>query len=616
MASRPLPGDPIERSLKPGADISVLGIQLETRRRNRVTGRITAADTNAFSIAVDQAFGNCPQYIQTRSTINPPEIISYKRAHSVVRQDGLDARTRQLITNADTFFIASATPERPTSRSRNRALGVDISHRGGKPGFVQIQDSRNLVYPEFPGNNHFNTIGNLVLNPKAGLLFIDFETGHLAYLTGSAHVVWDGPMVRAFKRAERLVRFTAESIIRLENAFPFRFALGELSPALEQTGDWQEAADLIGEENEKTFFAPYEIVDIQKESDVISSFYLRQAAGRKLAAYQAGQFLPIRVAIPGREDSPVRNYTLSSAPGGDFYRLSIKREEGNALVSNFVHDGLSVGDTIEAMAPRGKFVLDRSSDRPVVLISGGVGITPMIAMTESLINEGERTGKPRRIHFVHGAKNGTVHAFGEHIRALAMTNPNLSVHIRYSDPDEKDELVRPHDSVGLVDIDLLKRILPFNDYDFYLCAPQPFMQSIYNGLIATGVRNERIHYESFGIATVFRHRQREVKALNEGESAGPTVAVRFDRSGIETTWSSHQGTLLQLAQFAGLNPEFGCRSGICGICRTRIKSGTVDYVEDPSAPHGDDEVLICCATPRSMTNKESCGNAQPLVLDL
>jgi ferredoxin len=163
-----------------------------------------------------------------------------------------------------------------------------------------------------------------------------------------------------------------------------------------------------------------------------------------------------------------------------------------------------------------------------------------------------------------------------------------------------------------VDIDLLKQMLPFDDYDFYLCGPPPFMQALYDGLTRIGVRAERIHYESFGPATVLKGGAKAAAAL----PATDPVNVKFADSQIEATWSPDQGTLLDLAEAAGLNPDYACRSGICGTCATRIKCGTVDYIEEPSAPHGDDEVLICCATPRSTTGDASCGDDSGVVLAL
>jgi ferredoxin len=179
-----------------------------------------------------------------------------------------------------------------------------------------------------------------------------------------------------------------------------------------------------------------------------------------------------------------------------------------------------------------------------------------------------------------------------------------------------DRLGETHDSEGRVDIDLLKSLLPLDDYDFYLCGPQPFMQSLYDGLTGLGIRDERIHYEAFGPATVLK---RDTKARLRPQSADPVngpVAVSFASSDLRADWSPDQGTLLELAEAAGLQPDFACRSGICGTCATRITCGAVHYLEEPTAPHGDDEVLICCATPQPRADEEGCGGDYGIVLDL
>ena len=460
VAARPLAGDPLHANLKPGADVGILGIQLETRRRNRLTGRVEAVGDDGFAIAIDQTFGNCPQYIQTRAVEILPEIDPPGLERAITRLDRFDDRTREMITHADTLFIATATAPAPDGEPRDATLGADVSHRGGKPGFVRIEDDRTFVFPDFSGNNHFNTIGNIEINPKAGFLFADFENGDVVYLTGTADIVWDGEEVNAFAGAERLIRFTAEEVVRVEGSLPLRFAFGEYSPVLEPTGNWAEVADTLAENKERAVYGSFEVVDIQAESEVISSFYLAPTDGHGLATYEAGQFLPIRLQIPGQDGPVLRTYTLSDAPGGEHYRLSIKREGGEAVVSTFAHDHLKPGDTIEAMAPRGKFVLERSSDRPVVLISGGVGITPMIAMTNFLIDEGLRTGNFRHIYFIHGARNGSVHAFGDHIRTRAETHGSFTAHIRYSHPGAEDRLGETHHSEGYVDMELLKQVLP------------------------------------------------------------------------------------------------------------------------------------------------------------
>ncbi len=612
VAARPLPGDPLHDTLKPGADIGILGLQPETRRRNRLTGRIASVRPDGFAITVVQTFGNCPQYIQTRAVTPPRAEEPPDRERPIVRADRFDPASRALIERSDTLFVATFYSDGQGAPSR----GADVSHRGGKPGFVRVEDDRTFVFPDFAGNYHFNTVGNIALNPRAGFLFVDFETGDLIYMTGAAEIVWEGEAVRAFAGAERLIRFRLEELIRVEASLPLAFAFGEYSPMLDHTGSWEQADATLAANRERGVYAAYEVVDIRPESEVISSFYLRRADGQGLPSHEPGQFLPIRLTPPGHAEPVARTYTLSDAPGAGTYRLSIKREGGGALVSNAFHDHIRVGARIEAMAPRGKFVLDRSSRRPVVLLSAGVGVTPMIAMANDIINEGLRTRRFRRTYFIHGARDGRVHAFREHIRRLAAGHESFTAHIRYSAPDGTDRLGETHDSEGHVDIELLKEVLPFDDFDFYLCGPPPFMRALYEGLTALGVREERIRYESFGPATVLKSETAGGAPSSVAAASTTPVAVRFALSNVDAEWSPDKGTLLDLAEAAGLGPAYSCRSGICGTCATRIRCGGVHYLEDPSAPRADDEVLICCSTPRSTAGETTCGNDNGIVLEL
>ncbi len=612
VAAASLFGDPLQETLKPGAEIGILGIQPETRRRNRLTGRVASVRPGGFSVAVVQTFGNCPQYIQTRQVALRPERGAADRRRPIIRADRLDTASRDLIERSDTLFVATFYSDGQGAPSR----GADVSHRGGKPGFVRVEDDRAFVFPDFAGNYHFNTVGNIVLNPRAGFLFVDFDAGDLLYLTGRAEIVWDGEQVSAFAGAERLIRFRLDEAIRVEASLPLGFAFCEYSPTLEHTGSWEQADATIAANRDRNAYAPYEVVDIKPESAAVSSFHLRRADGRGLPSHEPGQFLPIRLSIPGHAEPVVRTYTLSDAPGGDTYRLSIKREGGDAVVSNAFHDRFGIGARIEAMAPRGTFVLDTSSSRPVVLLSAGVGVTPMIAMANFIINEGRRTRRFRRTWFIHGARDGRVHAFGNHIRRLAAEHETFTAHVRYSEPAGADRLGETHDSVGHVDVALLKAILPFDDYDFYLCGPPAFMQSLYRGLTAMGVREERIRYESFGPATVLKSGTPKAPAASTSAASRQPVAVHFAASGVDAEWSPDTGTLLDLAEAAGLAPAYACRSGICGTCATRIRCGGVHYLDDPSAPRADDEVLICCSTPRSSAGEATCGDDNGVVLDL
>ena len=609
IAAKPLNGDPLQATLHEGAEVGILGIQLETRRRNRLTGRVVAVTEHGFEVAVRQSFGNCPQYIQTRAVTF--EARQGPAAGPPARRlDRLDAGAKALIERADTLFIATSYAD----GSDDPAKGADVSHRGGKPGFVRVEDDRTLVFPDYSGNLHFNTIGNIQLNPRAGLLFIDFDRGDVVYLTARAEVVWEGEAVRAFAGAERLLRFDVEEMIRVNGSLPLHFAFGEYSPFLDVTGSWSEALETVAANHQRDTYVAYEVFKVEAECETISSFYLRRVDGKAVASGEAGQFLPIRLAVPGAAEPVHRTYTVSDSPNREYYRLSIKREPGG-VVSNFLHDHAEPGFRLEAMAPRGKFVLDAAATRPVVLLSGGVGITPMMAMSNHLINEGRRTRSFRRTYFIHGTTNGRALAFGRHLRSRARVYESFSLHIRFSRPSADDELGETHDSVGRVDVDLLKSVLPFDDYDFYLCGPAGFMQSLYDGLTGLGVREERIHYESFGPATVLKHDQQTPPAPSGRIAEGP-VLVRFAVSNVEAEWSPERGTLLELAEAAGLHPNFGCRSGVCGTCATHIRCGAVDYVETPAAPRAEGDVLLCCATPRSTSGSGTCGDRHGVILDL
>lgn len=243
IESQPLFGSPFQESFVVGTKVGILGILPESRRRNRLSGRISRIASNGFEVEVIQSFGNCPQYIQTRTIEVLPDIDRPDRPRPVHQSDRLDDSARQLIQSADTLFIATSYAEDAEARSQ----GADVSHRGGKPGFVCVQNETTFVFPDFSGNLIFNTVGNLLLNPKAGFLFIDFEEGDLLYITGSTQIIWDGEDVRAFVGAERLICCSVESVIRVEQSLPLRFTFGDYSPTLARTGSWEDALRVKGD---------------------------------------------------------------------------------------------------------------------------------------------------------------------------------------------------------------------------------------------------------------------------------------------------------------------------------------------------------------------------------
>jgi uncharacterized protein len=241
VTAEPLAGDPLRANLREGAALGLLGIQLETRHRVRANGRITAREAQGFTLQVEQSFGNCKKYIQAREPQFDP---AFHGAAGGISVEGavLSARASALLTRTDTFFIATASA---AAASGADGEGVDVSHRGGRPGFVRVAtvaEASTLAIPDFTGNFIFNTLGNLEVNPAAGIVCADFESGDVLSLTGSARVIWQGEAVAAFPGAERLLVFTVESGVFLEHALPLRFSGAVPSPYLADTGTWAEVA--------------------------------------------------------------------------------------------------------------------------------------------------------------------------------------------------------------------------------------------------------------------------------------------------------------------------------------------------------------------------------------
>lgn len=237
------------------------------------------------------------------------------------------------------------------------------------------------------------------------------------------------------------------------------------------------------------------------ESEIITSFYLRPADGADLVPFKPGQYLTVRIDHPTTPTSP-RNYSLSDRPGVGHYRISVKRESGAApevpggLVSNYLHDSVHPGDTLEIGPPCGEFTLEpeQANGRPIVLISGGIGITPVLSMFKNLAHHNVETP----IYFIHAARNSRVHALGDEVRRVAAERTNISAHFRYSEPLPGDLEQGRCDSTGTVDIDMLGRLLPSHDAEFYFCGPKAFMVGLYHGLKGWGVHESRIHFEFFG----------------------------------------------------------------------------------------------------------------------
>jgi ferredoxin-NADP reductase/MOSC domain-containing protein YiiM len=341
------------------------------------------------------------------------------------------------------------------------------------------------------------------------------------------------------------------------------------------------------------------------ESNTITSFYLEPKNGRQLPSFLPGQFLPLKLDIQGQYKPVYRTYSISSSPNPKYYRLTIKRELAPpnrpdlypGVSSNYFHDEVIPGTEILTKSPRGKFYLDPNGHNPVVLLSAGVGLTPLISMLDAIV----QSGVNRPTWFVHGARNSNEHAMCSHVRVLQEENDNVNVHIRYSKPLPEDVEGTDFDDIGHVDIELLKKLLPDKEFDFYLCGPAPFMQSLFNGLIDWGISGDKIHYEFFGPASVLKDRSKistEKRIATATECCGE-IEVTFSGSGVKTNWNSSFESILELAEASGLSPDYSCRSGICNTCVSKLDDGEVEYSEEPLNPPDPGYVLICCSKPKT-----------------
>lgn len=450
---RALPrADPLAEGLTPGGPVGLLGIDLATRRRNRVNGRLTATP-QGYVLRVEQSFGNCLQYIHARDwhRVDGPD------APAPRRTDRLDADQAARIAAADTLFIGSGNPA--------EGGGHDASHRGGAAGFVRVAADGALLIPDYPGNSFFNTMGNLLRDPRVGLLVVDFATGDLLQISGRARIDWT-PADGHDPAARRMIHVAVDRVVDRPRALSLR---------------WRRA----------TAGLRLRVVAKVRETPQVTSFHLLSADGTPPGGFVAGQHLPVLLDVPGAPAPVQRSYSLSGDPAAPVWRISVKRED-RGLASRVLHDRVGVGDIIDALPPQGDFGLPPGGG-PLVLVSAGVGITPMLSMLHAVT-----AAQPQRaVSFVHATRNGSTHAFGAEVDRLAAKGGRMTRRVHYSAPDDMD---RPaaFDATGRVTAEDVLSHLPDRQGDVLLCGPVRFMADLRADLEARGLPTERVHLEAFG----------------------------------------------------------------------------------------------------------------------
>jgi ferredoxin-NADP reductase/MOSC domain-containing protein YiiM/ferredoxin len=341
-------------------------------------------------------------------------------------------------------------------------------------------------------------------------------------------------------------------------------------------------------------FRQLTVTGVDRESDAVISIRLEDPDGAPLAAARPGQYVTLRIQPDDEPRSLLRNYSLSGPPDAGYYRIAVKREHEGA-VSGYLHTRLRVGDRLEIAAPRGTFILDRT-DAPVVLISAGIGATPVLAMLQALAGEHSE----REIWWLHGARSSRNHSFAAEARTLVASLPNVHACVYYSRPDQNDLEGRDFDSAGRLTASLLAELEPPRDAEAYLCGPTPFMEEISAGLAAIGLGASHIHTEPFGPAPgltpgIASTTARTPHAPAGEPGTGPTI--EFARSDLAIRWSDGYASLLELAEACDVPVRWSCRTGVCHNCETTLIAGTVDYDPDPVEPPADGSALICCSQP-------------------
>lgn len=330
------------------------------------------------------------------------------------------------------------------------------------------------------------------------------------------------------------------------------------------------------------------------ESPDVKSLFLTDPDGRPLPRFLPGQYLTLALPAGPGGDEVIRCYSLSDRPHPEYYRLSIRRQDAPpdsedvpaGVASCWLHRHAIAGLELQVEAPRGAFFYNPGEPRPAVLIGAGVGVTPLVSMLEA-VHHGKL---PTETHAFFGFRDGGSHLFADATRQIDSDNPLVTTHFAYSAPTESDRPGVHYHTVGRISLEVLRRNLPSNNYDFYLCGPPRMMQSLVPELLDWGVPEEAVHFEAFGPASV----SLEAASLNERAIGSE---VRFSPMSEPVVWDGEHASLLELAEAAGVPVGSGCRAGNCGACRVRVVEGKVAAMRKPGVVTPADECLACISLP-------------------
>ena len=342
---------------------------------------------------------------------------------------------------------------------------------------------------------------------------------------------------------------------------------------------------------------PFRVAAVVDEAIDCKSYYLVPEDGCPLPHYEPGQYLTFSLKTDPRQRPLVRCYSLSDRPREDFYRISVKMARppvGSENVpagqgSGYFHRRVQVGSTLKVQAPQGAFFLDPTNELPVVLIGGGIGLTPLLSMINSIAHR----GTSQQAFVFAGFGNSREHPFREHLSQLAEEHENIRLDISYSRPAPSDVLGRDYHHRGRISLQRLKDVLPSSNFQFYVCGPPDMMQQLVPALMEWGVPESHIHFEAFGPASVKGLRKKTVAKTSKSTSC----QVEFFTSGTKHSWDGSCESLLEFAEEQGVILDYGCRAGNCGQCLVAVREGNIQHLKEPGLVVGERECLTCIGVP-------------------
>ena len=359
---------------------------------------------------------------------------------------------------------------------------------------------------------------------------------------------------------------------------------------------------------------------IVDEATDVKSFYLTHPEGHSLPSFEPGQYLTCHLPTPAGEKRLVRCYSLSDRPHQEYYRLTVKQCAPPAgqpdlpagRASSQLHQ-MQVGDSLQVAAPRGRFFLDPRNQTPLVLVAGGIGITPIVSMLAALVHEGDA----REIYCFLGVRNSAEHPLREPLEEIAHDRPNLHLFVAYSQPLPTDQPFTDYQHSGRITIDYLQQVVPTGQFDYYLCGPGGMMESLVEGLLDQGVPEEQVYFEAFGPASVRRKKRALVSSTadnnsienddfssNEIDLNQSPFTLHFTQSQQKEIWDPQCESLLEMIESAGIAIDSGCRAGSCRMCETRVLEGEIVTLRPPSTPPSDGHCYACISLPASSVTLE------------